>query len=70
MKLALTPYDAKTGAPQQSLRPVYGFSERTQWVAPLVFDWQTNDLMPDPQNDEWVGEGSFEKSRHEFRFDP
>ena len=70
VKLALTTYDAKTGALRQSLQPTYGFSEKTEWIALLIFDWQTNDLMPDPQNDAWVGEGSFEKGRHEFRFDP
>ena len=68
VKLALTTYDAKTGALRQSIDPVYGFSQKTDWVALLVVDWHTNDLMPDPDNDEWVGEGSYEITRRELRF--
>lgn len=31
--------------------------------------WErSNDLMPDPDNDEWVGEGSYEVTRRELRF--
>jgi len=68
VKLALTTYDAKTGALRQSLAPVYGFSEKTDWAALLVVSWQTNDLMPDPDNDPWVGEGSYETTRRELHF--
>jgi len=60
VKLALASYDAKTGALKQSLKPVYSFSQRTEWVVLLFVSWQTNDLMPDPENDDWVGEGSFD----------
>ncbi len=68
VKLALTTYDARTGALRQSLDPVYGFSQKTDWVVLLVVDWHTNDLMPDPDNDAWVGEGSYETTRRGLRF--
>jgi len=68
VKLALTTYDAKTGALRQSFAPVYGFSQRTDWAALLVINWQTNDLMPAPDNDQWVGEGTFETTPQEPRF--
>ncbi|MGD1876422.1 MAG: DUF6655 family protein [Kiloniellaceae bacterium] len=68
VKLALSTYDARTGALRQSLSPVYGFSQKTDWAALLIISWQTNDLMPDPDNDAWVGEGSFETTRQELRF--
>jgi hypothetical protein len=60
IKLALTSYDARTGALRQSLTPVYGFSQRTEWVVLLFFGWQDNDLVPDPDNDPWVGESTFD----------
>jgi hypothetical protein len=62
IKLALTSYDAKTGALRQSLEPVYGYSQRTEWVVLLFFGWQDNDLVPNPENDPWVGESTFELS--------
>src|SRR3546814_5156415 len=31
VKLALTSYDAKTGALRESFNPVYGFSQQTDW---------------------------------------
>jgi len=62
IKLALTTYDARTGALRQSLEPVYGYSQRTEWVVLLFFGWQDNDLVPDPDNDPWVGESTFEFS--------
>jgi hypothetical protein len=61
IKLALTSYDAKTGALAQSLDPAFAFSQRTDWTVLLFFGWQSNDLVPDPQNDQWIGEGSFEE---------
>jgi hypothetical protein len=63
VKLALTSYDARTGELRESLAPVYGFSHHTDWVVMLLFGWQSNDLMPDPDNDGWVGEGTFEDRR-------
>ncbi|MGE0652004.1 MAG: DUF6655 family protein [Alphaproteobacteria bacterium] len=62
IKLALTSYDARTGELRQSLEPVYGYSQRTEWVVLLFFSWQDNDLVPDPDNDPWVGESTFELS--------
>jgi hypothetical protein len=70
VKLALASYDAKTGEVRQSLKPVYGFSQRTDWAVLLIFGWDTNDLMPDPANDEWVGEGTYEAVSPEFDFGP
>jgi hypothetical protein len=63
VKLALTSYDAKTGSLESSLEPVYGFSQQTDWVVLLFIGWEDNDLMPDPENDEWVGEGTFNGTR-------
>lgn len=60
VKLALTSYDARSGALESSQEPVYAFSRQTDWVILLFISWDSNDLMPDPQNDEWVGEGSYE----------
>lgn len=60
VKLALTSYDAETGALRSSQGPLYGFSQRTDWVALLVVSWEDNDLMPEPANDDWVGQGTFE----------
>ena len=60
VKLALTSYDAKTGALRDSQEPSYAFSHQTEWVVLLFFSWDSNDVMPDPQNDKWVGEGSYE----------
>lgn len=62
VKLALTSYDARTGELYSSLAPAYGFSQSTDWVLLLLVDWHDNDLMPSPQNDEWVGESSFEET--------
>lgn len=60
VKLALTSYDAGTGSLRQSIDPVYGFSRRTDWVALVFIGWQTNDLVPEPENDRWIGEGTFD----------
>jgi hypothetical protein len=70
VKLALTSYDAKTGALKNSQEPTYAFSHQTDWVVLLFFSWDSNDLMPDPQNDEWVGEGSYETVVPDFTNDP
>lgn len=55
IKVATTHYDAKTGMLIQSLDPVYGFSHRTEWVAFFFFSWERNDLVPAPENENWVG---------------
>ncbi|MBL28667.1 MAG: hypothetical protein CMM50_14065 [Rhodospirillaceae bacterium] len=60
IKLALTSYDATTGALHQSIDPVYGFSQRTDWLVLVILGWQDNDLMPEPTDDRWVGESTFE----------
>ncbi|WP_193369605.1 DUF6655 family protein [Pelagibius marinus] len=60
VKLALISYDAETGALRSSQGPLYGFSQRTDWVALLFVGWEDNDLMPEPQNDDWVGESTFD----------
>jgi len=70
VKLALTSYDAKSGALKNSQEPAYAFSHQTDWVVLLFFSWDSNDLMPDPQNDEWVGEGSYETVVPDFSNDP
>jgi len=69
IKLALTSYDAKTGALRDSQEPTYAFSHQTDWVVLLFISWDSNDLMPDPQNDEWVGEGSYETVVPDFTGD-
>jgi hypothetical protein len=56
IKVAATTYDSKTGKLIQSLDPVYGFSNKTDWGALLIFSWDTNDLMPDGSKRGWVGE--------------
>jgi hypothetical protein len=66
VKLALTSYDAKSGALRESFNPVYAFSHQTDWVVLLFIGWDDNDLMPDPENDEWIGEGSSESSQPNF----
>lgn len=60
VKLALTSYDARTGALHSSQEPVYAFSHQTEWVVLLFVSWDSNDLMPNPENDGWVGEGTYE----------
>jgi hypothetical protein len=70
VKLALTSYDAKTGALKDSQEPSYAFSHQTEWVVLLFFSWDSNDLMPDPENDKWVGEGSYETVVPDFTNDP
>jgi hypothetical protein len=56
IKVAATTYDSKTGKLIQSLDPVYGFSNKTEWGALLFFSWDTNDLMPEGEQHEWVGD--------------
>jgi hypothetical protein len=56
IKVAATTYHSKTGKLIQSLDPVYGFSNKTEWGALLLFSWDSNDLMPDGEKHEWVGE--------------
>jgi hypothetical protein len=70
VKLALTSYDAKTGALKNSQEPTYAFSHQTEWVVLLFVSWDSNDLMPDPENDKWVGEGSYETVVPDFTNDP
>ncbi len=55
IKVAATAYNARTGLLIQSLDPVYGFSHRKEWVFLVFFSWDTNDLMPDPERQKWVG---------------
>lgn len=55
IKVAATHYNAKTGLLIQSLDPVYGFSHKTDWAFLIFFSWESNDLMPAPENEEWVG---------------
>jgi hypothetical protein len=50
VKVAVTAYDAKTGALQFSLGPEIGASARTKWVVLLLFSWTTTDLVPNPDN--------------------
>lgn len=66
VKLALTTYDAKTGALRSSQEPVYGFSQQTDMTVLLFISWDENDLMPHPENDAWVGEGTVESGVPEF----
>jgi hypothetical protein len=66
VKLALTSYDAKTGALTSSQEPVYAFSHQTDWVVLLFIGWDSNDLIPNPENDDWVGEGTFEGTPADF----
>lgn len=70
VKLALTSYDAKTGALHSSQAPTYAFSQHTDWVVLLIFGWEDNDIMPDPVNNEWVGEGTFNGAAPEFGSGP
>lgn len=60
VKLAMTSYDAKTGALHQSTDPVFGFSERTDWVALLFISWQDNNLVPEPYRQGWTGKSTFD----------
>jgi hypothetical protein len=65
-KLALTIYDAETGALRSSQEPVFSFSQQTDMTVLLFISWDENDLMPDPENDAWVGEGTVESGVPEF----
>lgn len=55
IKVAATAYDAKTGLLIQSLDPVYGFAHKKEWAALIFFSWDTNDLVPEPARQDWVG---------------
>lgn len=66
VKLALTTYDAETGALRSSQEPVYSFSQQTDMTVLLFISWDENDLVPDPENDAWVGEGTVESGVPEF----
>ncbi|HEX6960054.1 MAG TPA: DUF6655 family protein [Ferrovibrio sp.] len=55
IKIATTQYNATTGMLVQSLDPVYGFAHKTDWSALIFFSWQTNDLVPEPERENWVG---------------
>jgi Family of unknown function (DUF6655) len=70
VKLALTSYDARTGALRASQAPVYAFSQQTEWVVMLLIGWEDNDLMPDPANDEWIGDGTYEGAVPDFETGP
>lgn len=59
VKLALSSYDAKTGGLHSSLDPVYAFSRRTDWTVLFVIGWQTNDLMPPPESEDWIGKATY-----------
>ncbi len=50
-KVAVTAYDAKTGALRQSLDPEYGYSDRKRWLVLFVISWRRDDLMPDAKRD-------------------
>ncbi len=60
VKLALVSYDAETGELAQSLDPVYAFSERTEWTLLLFISWEENDLIPPPEDDAWINDGTFD----------
>lgn len=57
VKLALTMFDAKSGKLVQPGDPVYGFAYRTDWKALLFISWETNDLVPEPEKQQWIGRG-------------
>lgn len=44
-KFGLTFYNAKTGALQDSVGPIYGYSHYDHWVF-LMVGWTTSDLLP------------------------
>ena len=48
-KIAATTYDAKTGGLVQSTGAQYGISHKDNWVVLLVFDWSSNDLVPESE---------------------
>ena len=56
IKVAATSYDPKTGKLVQDLDPVYGFSHKTEWILLLLFSWSGNDLMPEAEQENWVGD--------------
>jgi len=55
IKIAATSYNPKTGLLIQSLDPVYGFSNHKEWTALIFFSWRTNDVMPEPDRQQWIG---------------
>ena len=55
IKVAATAYNARTGLLIQSLDPVYGFAHKKDWVFLVFFSWDTNDLMPEPERQNWIG---------------
>lgn len=44
-KFAITFYNAKTGALQDTVGPLYGFSHRDKWTV-LLIGWTSSDLLP------------------------
>jgi hypothetical protein len=46
-KVALTIYGAKTGALAGSTAPVFGASHNTDWTVLLLFNWTTQNIMPE-----------------------
>ena len=57
VKLALTVFDAKSGKLVQPGDPVYGFAYRTDWTALFFISWESNDLVPEPEKEQWIGRG-------------
>lgn len=55
IKIAATAYNATTGLMIQSLDPVYGFAHKKDWVLLFFISWDTDDLMPEPQRQNWIG---------------
>jgi len=45
-KFAATGYDAKTGSLVATTDPVFGLSQKTEYVALLFFSWARNDVKP------------------------
>ncbi|HLT78726.1 MAG TPA: DUF6655 family protein [Ferrovibrio sp.] len=55
VKVGATAYNAKTGLMIQSLDPVYGFAHKKDWVLLLFLSWDTDDLVPEPERENWIG---------------
>jgi hypothetical protein len=55
IKVAAMAYNARTGQLVQSLEPVYGFAHKKEWAALIFFSWDSNDLVPEPDRQNWIG---------------
>jgi hypothetical protein len=55
-KFAAMSYGAKTGEPEASTGPRYGFSHDTHWVLLFFFSWSSDDVLPEENREKPIGD--------------